>query len=138
MTDEEFTEECRNKVAHAADLFGRHRKEVGFVRRTGLVFPVLHNALFVTEHGAAYIRHRTKVHPWSTTLYAIVSECPGDGQQLLDAIYTAMRENDKSLLRAKCPVDLPANHWYHRRGFVLFGVERRSGRRDINVWHKHL
>ena len=38
---------------------------------------------------------------------------------------------------AKCPADLPANHWYKAAGFTLEDVDE-DRRRPLNHWRLHL
>jgi len=64
------------------------------------------------------------------TIREIISTRPGAGSEMLAEL---RRQPAKSIF-AKCPVDLTANDWYHRRGFVLEDTETtRTGRR-LNHW----
>lgn len=42
---------------------------------------------------------------------------------------------DKPLV-AKCPVDLEANQWYKKRGFVLERIETIRTGKKVNVWRR--
>jgi hypothetical protein len=64
------------------------------------------------------------------TIYEIISQKPGAGQAML-ALLVAQRP---VAIVAKCPIDLPSNAWYARRGFLLDRVETTPSGRNLNVW----
>lgn len=63
------------------------------------------------------------------TIYEILSTRPGAGWEML-----LMLIDKRAPIQAKCPTDLPANHWYRRRGFTLARTETTPSGRDLNVW----
>ncbi|MFA6270734.1 MAG: DUF6610 family protein [Candidatus Paceibacterota bacterium] len=65
------------------------------------------------------------------TIREIISTQPGAGQRMLRRL---MATKGATSLFAKCPVDLPANDWYARRGFVLEGVETTKRGRALKLW----
>jgi len=69
------------------------------------------------------------------TILEIISTRPGAGSEML----TRLKETPGAAsIFAKCPVDLEANAWYARRGFVCEGTETtRTGRR-LNLWRLQL
>ncbi|ARB06142.1 N-acetyltransferase [Dinoroseobacter phage vB_DshS-R5C] len=69
------------------------------------------------------------------TIYTIVATKPGVGSQLFKWLLDYCREHRVQFIQAKCPVDLPSNAWYEKKGFELACVEKtkRSGR-ELNVW----
>lgn len=65
------------------------------------------------------------------TIREIISTRKGAGS----AILAQLRQTPgASSLFAKCPVDLAANDWYQRRGFVLEGAETTPSGRRLNLW----
>lgn len=69
------------------------------------------------------------------TIREIISTRPGAGAEMLARLCAVP---GAVCLLARCPVDLPANAWYKRRGFVLAGVEYSKSGRGINVWRRAL
>ena len=65
------------------------------------------------------------------TIREIISTRPGAGAEMLATLRAVP---GAVCLLARCPVDLAANGWYERRGFVLAGVEQSKSGRGINVW----
>lgn len=64
------------------------------------------------------------------TIYEIISTRQGAGSAMLSELKT----RGAIAIVAKCPTDLAANGWYHRRGFVLIGSEMTETGRLLNVW----
>ena len=64
------------------------------------------------------------------TIYELLSQRPGVGQQLLALLPTGYP------IVAKCPADLPANAWYARRGFVRTRTESTPSGRLLHVWRR--
>lgn len=65
------------------------------------------------------------------TIREIISTRPGAGSEMLAQL---IRTPGASSLFAKCPVDLPANGWYSRRGFRCEGQETTPSGRRLNLW----
>lgn len=65
------------------------------------------------------------------TIREIISTRPGAGSEMLAIL---KQTPGAFLLFAKCPVDLPANGWYERRGFVLVGTEKTPNGRALKLW----
>jgi hypothetical protein len=69
------------------------------------------------------------------TIREIISTRPGAGSEMLERLKQVWGAVS---LFAKCPVDLAANDWYARRGFVCEGEETtRTGRR-LKLWRLQL
>lgn len=69
------------------------------------------------------------------TIREIISTRPGAGS----AILARLRETPGAVsVFAKCPVELDANGWYQRRGFVLEGTETTKSGRTLNLWRLRL
>lgn len=71
------------------------------------------------------------------TIYEIITtlEGLGVGYEMLQIL---KQVEGAEYLVAKCPVDLEANNWYMRQGFVLEKREITSSGRELNVWLKFL
>ena len=65
------------------------------------------------------------------TIREIISTKPGAGAAMLATLKTTPGALS---LFAKCPVDLPANGWYQRRGFALETTEATKSGRKLNHW----
>ena len=64
------------------------------------------------------------------TIREIISTRPGAGSEMLAEL---KRQSAQSIF-AKCPVDLAANSWYARNGFVLERTETTRTGRVVNHW----
>jgi hypothetical protein len=93
----------------------------------------------VVRIGAAWgiAVHRRRLLPWhlrrggQLTIREIIATQPGAGVRMLNYL----RETPGArCIFAKCPVDLAANTWYARRGFVLVRVETTKTGRALNCW----
>ena len=69
------------------------------------------------------------------TIREIISTKPGAGSAMLATLKTVPGALS---LFAKCPVDLPANDWYRRRGFELERTETTRSGRELNLWRLQL
>jgi N-acetylglutamate synthase-like GNAT family acetyltransferase len=120
-----------------------NRSALGFVVRASLEARVRQRELIVAEHqgkvtGFVSFHHRRD--GW-TTIHEL---CMGDGSRkqgmgraLVEAVESdALRANQKGI-RLKCPLDLPANGFYARLGFIRVAVEDGK-RRPLAVWEKRL
>ena len=65
------------------------------------------------------------------TIREIISTRRGAGSEML--AYLLCVANARCIV-AKCPVDLDANDWYARRGFILVNREVTASGRGLNVW----
>lgn len=101
----------------------RHKPEIGFVVRGALAAAIARGELLVVE-GAGFCHYHRRRDQW-TTIYEIVSEQPGTGRLLLDAVARP--------LRLKCPVTLPANGFYAHLGGTRVRTEPGKSR-ALNVW----
>ena len=117
----------------AADLFQKHRKELGFVNvaqcREKDLYTVKKDSSVV---GAVLCNHC--VRKPQTTIYdiAVYDEYRGEGHgtELVDKVW---KDSPHEKIVAKCPIDLPSNHFYRESGWELVDVE--SGKnRELCVW----
>lgn len=117
----------------AADLFQRHRDELGFVNRAqceeGDLYTVERDGQVV---GAALGNHC--VRKPQTTLYelAVLPEYRREGIAT-ELVARMARDSPHEKIVAKCPTDLPANEFYHARGWERVGREEGKNR-ALNVW----
>ena len=125
-----------SRVKRLADA---HRHELGFVLLPSLREQIDRGEMLVAESAGNVIGfvdfHRRRDR--QMTLYHIAVaptiQRQGVGLGLLVALEEAARAADCSHILLKCPVDLPANHFYQRYGFQLH--ETLTGRkRALHVW----
>jgi len=64
------------------------------------------------------------------TIYEILSLNPGTGSKILEMLKT----KGGTSIFAKCPIDLSANKWYKKQGFILEGEEITSSGRKLLLW----
>lgn len=69
------------------------------------------------------------------TIREIISTRPGAGTEMLE---TLKQMPGAQSIFAKCPVDLPANNWYRRRGFTCEGTQTTRTGRKLNQWRLQL
>lgn len=108
----------------------RHKTELGYIMRPTLETAARRGELYVLPTAFAYVWHR---RDHQTTLHAIASERRGQGSALLDQIAHDAQQAGQSSIVARCPVDLSANNWYSRQGFLLMATEPGK-HRALNVW----
>ena len=65
------------------------------------------------------------------TIREILSTKPGAGSAMLTQLKC---HPTATSIFAKCPIDLPANSWYQKQGFVLEGTEITPSGRNLNLW----
>lgn len=65
------------------------------------------------------------------TIKEIISTRKGAGSEMLNRL---LHNPQATSIFAKCPIDLPANEWYKKRGFVLEGSEITKSQRVLNLW----
>lgn len=121
------------RTKEAAELFQKHRDELGFVTEAQCSEKELYTVMRDGEVvGAALANHC--VRKPQTTLYelAVLPEYRRDGiaTELVDRL---RRDSPHDKLKAKCPVDLPANEFYDSTGWEQ--IEQHSGKHTpLNEW----
>jgi ribosomal protein S18 acetylase RimI-like enzyme len=126
-----------------------HRRELGFVRLPTLQQAVNERRIFVallnpspasrpSSRIIGFVHFRC-CKDGHATIYeiAVAPEWRGNGvgKALVQAVINEAKKQGCSVLRLKCPVDLPANGFYHRLGFVRIGIETPDGnRRPLAIW----
>lgn len=123
----------------AANLFQRHRDELGFVNRA----QCREGDLLAERRGGDVIGALLGNHcvrkPQSTIYELAVGEeyrREGIASSLVDRFAD---ESPHDKLVAKCPRDLPATDFYEFRGWTLVMLEREdSDKRTLNVYERYL
>lgn len=69
------------------------------------------------------------------TIREIISTRPGAGSEML---FRLMETPGATSIFAKCPIDLPANAWYRKMGFVVDGSETTRAGRALLCWRLYL
>jgi len=69
------------------------------------------------------------------TIREIISTRRGAGSEML----ARLRQTPwATSIFAKCPLDLPANAWYQKRGFIFEGLEITPKGRQLKLWRLSL
>lgn len=68
------------------------------------------------------------------TIREIISTRPGAGSEMLEFL----RRQSATSIFAICPVDLKANEWYAKKGFVLEETTTTKTGRRVNHWRLQL
>ena len=120
-------------------LADAHRNELGFVLRPALAKSIERSEVLVAENSTGIVgfveyHHRRDEQ---TTLYHIAVQPDhrqlNIGRQLVQALRDDAGERKKAHIQLKCPVDLEANEFYERMGFVQTEVQPGKGR-SLAVW----
>lgn len=125
------------------NLLDTLKYELGFVTRPALIESIRRREVYIAVVngeivGVIHYRHRKD---GQTTLYHIaVAESQrnkGIGRRLVSAMQKDARRIGQNSLFLKCPIDLPANHFYEAVGFTLLTIEEGKNRK-LQVWRKEL
>ncbi|MDW8028413.1 MAG: N-acetyltransferase [Armatimonadota bacterium] len=130
-----------------------HRNELGFVHEAVLKKAIVENRLFVavSNSSSSFASHSSScligfVHfrcsrDGHATIYeiAVAPEWrrQGVGKELVKAVIWEAIKRGCRTLRLKCPIDLPANGFYSRLGFVRIAIEDGK-KRPLAVWELDL
>ena len=127
-----------NTVKYIAE---QHRVELGFHARQAYVESLNKGELLIAKRdnqivGFTRYHHRRDNR---TTLYEIAvtpdARGKGIGHQLIDALIADCQHVSSRCIRLSCPVELPANRFYERIGFVRSMRRSRRGRnRPLYEW----
>lgn len=134
-------EDLTGDVARVKALADAHRYEVGFIPLAALKEAAAENRLLVVRApgstdvvGFVHFRCCKDGH---ATIYEIAVapqwRGQGIGRRLVEAVIAEAQKHGCYTLRLRCPVDLPANGFYARMGFVRIAVEAGK-RRPLAVW----
>lgn len=122
-----------DSAGDAAELFQRHRDELGFVNRAQCEDKDLHTIRRDGDVVGAILGNHCVRKP-QTTVYEIAVDREyrrdGIGRTLVDRMAT---ESPHPRLVAKCPVDLPAMNFYRATGWHLDGYDDGK-HRGLAVW----
>lgn len=118
-----------------------HRSELGFHSRQSFIDSSQRNELFVAKiYGdiKGFVRfHHRRDH--LTTLYEIATaqeaRNKGVGRKLIKALIADCREVGSRCIKLSCPIELPANQFYEKLGFVRWYRRSHPGKsRPLNEW----
>lgn len=120
-------------VDEITQLFQSHREELGFVNSAQVREKTTYHVKKDGEVVGAVICNHCVRKP-QTTIYdvAVYEDRRGNGygRQLVEKVWSNS-PHDKIV--AKCPIDLPANHFYRESGWQLVNVESGKNRK-LSVW----
>ncbi len=120
-------------------LADSNRRELGFVRRAALSESILRNEVFVAEVGtlvAAFVEYHHRKDSQTTLYHIAVAEehrMQSIGRGLLQALEREAIACGKRRVVLKCPVELSANCFYQKLGFVVHSTQEGK-KRPLNVW----
>jgi len=145
----------RSELKAVKRLADEHRHELGFVKLAALEKAIQERRLLVAV--SKNVGTLTRLHACTivgfvhfrcckdghATIYEIAVapdwRGKGVGRKLVEAVCTHARLHSCTRLRLKCPIDLPANGFYQRLGFVRIGIETHDGnRRPLAIWELDL
>jgi len=117
-------------TAHkAAELFQRHRDELGFVNRAQCEEKDLIVKMSGGRVVGALLGNHCVQKPQSTVYEVAVAQThrrSGIATKLVDRF---QNESPHDKLVAKCPIDLPANQFYNQTGWGLEAIHDGKNRR---------
>lgn len=87
----------------------------------------LGGSLLMLDNAICLFKHRKDGY---VTISAIISNEKGKGQKMLEYLKSL---KSKGII-AKCPIDLQANVWYHKNGFVVKERQTTKSGRIMNVY----
>ena len=121
-------------------IVDQHRHQLGFVLRSALQSSIERAEVLVAVDqtnlivGLVQYRHRKD---GQTTLYNIVisheNQGKGIGRSLIDALNSEAKKYGQKNIVLKCPIDLPANDFYHAYGFSPHKTEEGK-KRPLQIW----
>ena len=95
-------------------------------------------ALLRDQEVLGFIQYYTKKKKPEITIHRICvrQDCRrlGYGKLLLQVLMTECLSTHIQLMRLKCPVGIPANHFYESTGFTFKGPELARTGRALNCW----
>ena len=146
----------RSELKAVKRLADEHRHELGFVKLAALEKAIQERRLLVAVVPSSLVPcppsrvpriigfvHFRCCKDGHATIYEIAVapdwRGKGVGRKLVEAVCTYARLHSCTRLRLKCPIDLPANGFYQRLGFVRIGIETHDGnRRPLAIWELDL
>ncbi len=143
------------RLAKLEDIKGAKRiatqysNELGFVNSAVLIEAQKRDWLLIasrydtenqSEEVIGFVNFRIKKDN-NCTLYEIAVKRDyhgeGIGKRLLDDLIWRVFVTGGTEISLKCPVDLPANNFYQRNSFILYGTEP-GRKRELNIWKYHI
>lgn len=128
-------------IDQAKLMADKHRSELGFHARQTFIDSANKHELLVAKisgqvKGFVRFHHR---RDRLTTLYEIATAPEarnmGIGRKLVDALITDCQTVDSRCIKLSCPVELPANQFYEKLGFIRLSHRSRPGKnRPLYEW----
>ncbi len=124
-------------------LADANRHELGFVLRPALMKSIKRKEIFVAEKDkfiVGFVEYHHRMDNQTTIYHIAVCKAYrkiGIGRALIGAVIEEAKKFSKENLLAKCPIDLPANKFYERLGFVKSGICEGKNRKLV-AWIKKL
>jgi ribosomal protein S18 acetylase RimI-like enzyme len=120
-------------VKKMTELFQSHRDELGFINSAQVKEKTTYSVSSEGEIVGAVICNHCVRKP-QTTIYDIAvyedHRGKGIGKKLVEKVWS---ESPHDKIVAKCPIDLPANHFYRESGWKLVDVDEGKNR-ELLVW----
>lgn len=136
--------ESEELIADVKRIADRLRSQLGFINSSAFKDSLRRGELLIARDRFGVVVGFTRYHHRRdriTTLYEIGVVCSkrGFGTALILALEANARRAGSLEIRLKCPIDLPANDFYRRRGYELNGRVSAEGRsRRLMQWRKPL
>lgn len=141
MSEEEEEREWPDIVEEAYDIFSDYTEELGFVSKVQVEDALEDDMLYFKRDGdemaaVALVRH-CKSKP-QTTIQDIATDKDHTGQGFAREILEEVESDSPNpYMIAKCPEDLPSNHFYRENGWILDDYQEGKNR-GLLVWKKEV
>lgn len=138
-TEEREYSELTEKIY---SVFNKFTEELGFISKVQIEQAEEADQLYWKENedgeavAAAIIRHCQNKPQTTLQDLAVAEDYRGQGlaKEILEE---AQDDSPHPYMIAKCPQDLPSNHFYRENGWILQRVQEGKNR-DLLVWRKEL
>ncbi len=143
MTAIKIQPACLEDISLIKHIADQNRLALGFVIWASLEEKIARQALLVVkerEKTVGFVSFHHRRDGWTVIHEICVSSKhrgQGIGQKLVEAVQEQAFKKQQRGLRLKCPIDLPANKFYDKLGFVRVSIESGK-RRPLAVWEKVL
>lgn len=130
-------------IAAIKSIAASERHALGFVHRQSLQRAIDRDEVLVASRGGSLVGfcqlYRRADGVLSIYHIAVAKPYQGEGigRQLLERVRADATTSHVSVIRLKCPMDLPANGFYDRVGFTNVRVEPGVVR-PLNVWQQRI
>jgi GNAT superfamily N-acetyltransferase len=130
-----------NTVDRIKSIADEHRSELGFHTRQTFIESLNKGELLAAKvdgQVTGFVRYHHR-RDNVTTIYEIATDVrirsKGIGRHLIDTLIVDCQRTGSRCIRLSCPVELPANGFYERIGFIRSSRRSRSGKsRPLYEW----